>query len=57
VHAGKAAGALTLVRSQLGLALDIDTPDDLLDLVAAHPTGHTAAALPLLLPQHALVRS
>jgi 2-phospho-L-lactate/phosphoenolpyruvate guanylyltransferase len=57
VHAGKTAGALTLVRSHLGLALDIDTPNDLLELVAAHPTGHTAAALAGLRPQPALVRS
>jgi 2-phospho-L-lactate/phosphoenolpyruvate guanylyltransferase len=34
VQAGLAAGAVTLVRHDLGLALDIDTPDDLAALSA-----------------------
>jgi 2-phospho-L-lactate/phosphoenolpyruvate guanylyltransferase len=57
VLAGRAAGARSVVRSHLGLALDIDTPNDLAALAAAHPTGHTAAALAQLLQQHALVCS
>jgi 2-phospho-L-lactate/phosphoenolpyruvate guanylyltransferase len=45
LQAGHAAGALTLVRSDLGLALDVDTPDDLTALESAPVGGHTAAAL------------
>jgi 2-phospho-L-lactate guanylyltransferase len=57
VQAGKAAGALSVVRSHLGLALDIDTPNDLAVLAAAHPAGQTGAALAHLLQEHALVCS
>jgi 2-phospho-L-lactate guanylyltransferase len=45
VRAGLDAGALTLVRFGLHLALDIDTPGDLAALQSAHPGRHTAAAL------------
>ncbi len=45
VQAGLAAGAHTVVRAGLGLALDVDTPDDLAMLEAAHPGPHTAAVL------------
>ncbi|MDQ6671135.1 MAG: 2-phospho-L-lactate guanylyltransferase [Chloroflexota bacterium] len=45
VGAGLAAGALTLVRFDLRLACDIDTPADLATLQSAHPRPHTAAAL------------
>jgi 2-phospho-L-lactate/phosphoenolpyruvate guanylyltransferase len=45
VQAGFAAGALTLVRFDLRLALDIDTPADLATLQSSHPGQHTAAAL------------
>ena len=42
---GAAAGALTLVRSDLRLALDVDTPADLAALQSSHPGPHTAAIL------------
>lgn len=45
VRAGLGAGALTLVRFHLHLALDVDTPADLAALQSAHPRPHTAAAL------------
>jgi 2-phospho-L-lactate guanylyltransferase len=45
VRAGLAAGALTLVRFDLRLALDVDTPADLATLQSSHPRPHTAAAL------------
>jgi 2-phospho-L-lactate guanylyltransferase len=45
VRAGLSAGARTLVRLELRLALDVDTPADLAVLQAAHPRAHTAAAL------------
>ncbi|MEA2699088.1 MAG: 2-phospho-L-lactate/phosphoenolpyruvate guanylyltransferase [Myxococcales bacterium] len=45
VRAGLAAGAHTVVRAGLGLALDVDTPDDLARLQTAAPGPHTAAAL------------
>ena len=45
LQAGQAAGALTVVRSDLGLALDVDTPDDLAALQTTSVGGHTAAAL------------
>jgi 2-phospho-L-lactate guanylyltransferase len=46
--AGLTAGALTLVRSGLGLAHDVDTPSDLAALPAATLGPHTAAALAAL---------
>jgi 2-phospho-L-lactate guanylyltransferase len=45
IEAGLAAGALTLVRSDLGLSLDVDTPADLAALQVAGPRGHTGAVL------------
>ena len=45
VEAGLAAGALTLVRFDLRLALDVDTPADLAALQLSHPGPRTAAAL------------
>jgi 2-phospho-L-lactate guanylyltransferase len=45
VQAGLAAGALTLVRFDLRLALDVDTPADLATLQSNHPSARTAAAL------------
>jgi 2-phospho-L-lactate guanylyltransferase len=45
VDAGHAAGALTLVRADLGLALDVDTPADLAALQSSRPGPHTAALL------------
>jgi 2-phospho-L-lactate guanylyltransferase len=44
-RAGLAVGARTLVRSDLRLALDVDTPADLLVLQSSSPGPHTAAAL------------
>jgi 2-phospho-L-lactate guanylyltransferase len=55
VQAGLAAGAATVVRRELGLALDVDTPDDLAKLQAGRPGRHTAAALAslsVLTPSH-----
>ena len=45
IQAGHAAGALTVVCSDLGLAYDIDTPQDLAALRKESPGPHTAAAL------------
>jgi len=48
VQLGLAAGAHTVVRAGLGLALDVDTPADLATLATLAPAGlgaHTAAAL------------
>jgi 2-phospho-L-lactate guanylyltransferase len=45
VQAGLVAGALTLVRADLSLALDVDTPADLVTLQSSHPGPHTAAVL------------
>jgi 2-phospho-L-lactate/phosphoenolpyruvate guanylyltransferase len=45
VQAGLAAGALTLVRADLGLSLDVDTPADLATLRAHQPGPHTSAIL------------
>jgi 2-phospho-L-lactate/phosphoenolpyruvate guanylyltransferase len=56
VSAGRRVGALTSVRRDLGLTLDVDTPNDLVALTSARPGGHTAAALAQLLEEHALVR-
>ena len=49
IQAGHAAGALTVVRTDLGLAHDIDTPQDLAALRESSPGPHTAAALKNLL--------
>jgi 2-phospho-L-lactate guanylyltransferase len=54
---GLAAGAHTIVRSGLGLALDIDTPDDLRALSRDQTGAHVAAVVPELLEQHAFVRA
>jgi 2-phospho-L-lactate/phosphoenolpyruvate guanylyltransferase len=51
------AGAHTVVRAGLGLALDIDTPDDLLALQQARPGPHTAEVLAGLLEQQSFVRA
>jgi 2-phospho-L-lactate/phosphoenolpyruvate guanylyltransferase len=56
LEAGLAASALTQVRSDLGLALDVDLPDD---LAALHPDDvgrHTATALVELAAAPALRR-
>jgi 2-phospho-L-lactate/phosphoenolpyruvate guanylyltransferase len=45
VEAGLAAGALTLVRFDLRLALDVDTSADLATLQSSQPGPRTAAAL------------
>jgi 2-phospho-L-lactate guanylyltransferase len=45
VQAGHAAGALTVVCTDLGLAYDIDTPHDLAALRDMSPGAHTLAAL------------
>jgi 2-phospho-L-lactate guanylyltransferase len=52
LEAGLAAGALTLARADLGLALDIDTPADLTTLRRAILPAHTAAALAHLHNSH-----
>jgi 2-phospho-L-lactate guanylyltransferase len=57
VRAGLAAGAHTVVRAGLGLALDVDTPDDLALLQSARPGPHTAAALASLLENQSFVRA
>jgi 2-phospho-L-lactate guanylyltransferase len=49
MQAGLAAGARTVVSADLGLAHDIDTPDDLAALRPRSPGPHTAAALKNLL--------
>jgi 2-phospho-L-lactate guanylyltransferase len=51
------AGAHTVVRAGLGLALDIDTPDDLRALQEARPGPHTAEVLAELLEQQSFVRA
>jgi 2-phospho-L-lactate guanylyltransferase len=45
IQAGLAAGAVTLVRSALGLSLDVDTPADLAALQVAGVRGRTGAVL------------
>ena len=57
VQLGLAAGAHTVVRAGLGLALDIDTPDDLRALESAQPGAHTAAVVAGLLQQQSFVRA
>jgi 2-phospho-L-lactate guanylyltransferase len=61
VRAGIAAGAQTVVRAGLGLALDVDTPEDLARLQASGAGPHTTAALAHLLqnphPNQAFVRA
>jgi 2-phospho-L-lactate guanylyltransferase len=54
IAAGLAAGALTMVRSDLGLAHDVDTPEDLAALQTDHPRPHTARALARLRVNHVL---
>jgi 2-phospho-L-lactate/phosphoenolpyruvate guanylyltransferase len=49
VQAGHAAGALTVVRTDLGLADDIDTPADLAALRKKEPGPRTAAVIKTLL--------
>ena len=57
VQLGLAAGAHTVVRAGLGLALDIDTPDDLAALRTARLGPDMAAVAAGLLEQHAFVRA
>jgi 2-phospho-L-lactate guanylyltransferase len=57
VQLGLAAGAHTVVRAGLGLALDVDTPDDLHALALDRLGPHMAAAMPGLLQQQAFVRA
>jgi 2-phospho-L-lactate guanylyltransferase len=57
VRAGLSAGAHTMVRSGLGLSLDVDTSDDLATLQAARPGAHTSAALASLLENQSFVRA
>ena len=57
VQLGFAADARTLVRAGLGLALDIDTPDDLRTLSSGRIGAHMAEVLPGLLEQQAFVRA
>jgi 2-phospho-L-lactate guanylyltransferase len=45
IQAGLAAGAVTVVRTDLGLSQDIDTPHDLAALRTRAPGLHTVAAL------------
>jgi 2-phospho-L-lactate guanylyltransferase len=45
IQAGLAAGAVTVVRTDLGLSHDIDTPHDLAALRKKEPGPHTAAAV------------
>jgi 2-phospho-L-lactate guanylyltransferase len=47
-EAGLVAGAHTVVRADLGLALDVDTPDDLATLPTPRLGAQTANALALL---------
>lgn len=55
VQMGLAARAHTVVRSGLGLALDIDTPDDLQALARERLGPRVAAIAAELLEQHAFV--
>jgi 2-phospho-L-lactate guanylyltransferase len=57
VQLGLAAGAHTVVRAGLGLALDIDTPDDLQALPRERLGPHMAAIAAELLEQQAFVRA
>jgi len=57
VQLGLAAGAHTVVRAGLELALDIDTPDDLSELPKEHVGPHMAAIMAGLLEQQAFVRA
>jgi 2-phospho-L-lactate guanylyltransferase len=54
---GLAAGAHTVVRAGLGLALDIDTPDDLAALPTQRLGPHMAAIAAELLQHQAFVRA
>jgi len=49
IQAGLSAGALTVVRADLGLSFDIDTPADLAALRTKSPGPHTASVLQKLL--------
>jgi len=57
VQMARAAGAQTVVRPGLGLALDVDTPDDLAALQCDRVGTHTAAMLAGLLEQQSFVRA
>jgi 2-phospho-L-lactate/phosphoenolpyruvate guanylyltransferase len=57
VQLGLAAGAHTVVRAGLGLALDIDTPDDLQALPKERLGPHRVAIAAELLQQQAFVRA
>jgi 2-phospho-L-lactate guanylyltransferase len=48
LRAGLASGAVARIRTGLDLALDVDTPDDLRALPAAHVRANTEAALALI---------
>ena len=55
LQAGLAAGALTRVHTDLGVAHDIDTPADLVGLAEAPVGPETAAALAVLRPEPAFL--
>ena len=57
VQLGLAAGAYTVVRAGLGLALDVDTPDDLQALPKERLGPHMAAIAAELFEQQAFVRA
>jgi 2-phospho-L-lactate guanylyltransferase len=57
VQAGVAVGAHTVVRAGLGLALDVDTSEDLATLQASRAGPHTTAALAHLLQNQSFVRA
>jgi 2-phospho-L-lactate guanylyltransferase len=57
VQLGLVAGAHTVVRAGLGLALDVDTPDDLRALPTESLGPHMAAVASELLQQQAFVRA
>jgi 2-phospho-L-lactate guanylyltransferase len=57
VQLGLAAGAHTVVRAGLGLALDVDTPDDLQALPKERLGPHMAAIAAELFEQHSFVRA
>ena len=57
VQLGLAAGAHTVIRPRLGLALDVDTPDDLAALPLDRLGPHTAAILAGLRQQQSFVRA